>query len=301
MPNCLVVSWELAEPPWAVAPAMLLAEATVSRPSWLGRLCGAAWLMVVAWTLASTLVHAQLPDVTASGYERLIRDALTEYDTGSFAESRVLFERAHSLKPSARTWRGLGFASFELKDYRRAQKELSLALEDTRQPLTAQQRAEVRALLERTEQYVGELHLQLTPANASVQLDGAPFQSGAAVDLGEHALSVYAPGYQSLNRKVSIEGGGKAQHLTVELVPLDLRPSLTPEDPAHVALAKRAAQTKRDNGSVLGKWWFWGGVGAVAVGGVLAAVLLTRTPDTKSPETGDLGPNGLITALRGTP
>jgi tetratricopeptide (TPR) repeat protein len=34
------------------------------------------------------------------------------------------------------------------------------------------------------------------------------------------------------------------------------------------------------------RWWFWGGVGAVVVGGAVAAILLTR-PETKTPGTLD--------------
>src|SRR5262249_43441282 len=58
----------------------------------------------------------------------LIADAVAEYDAGHFEEARALFRRAQAEAPSARTLRGIGMASFELRDYVEADRALAAAL-----------------------------------------------------------------------------------------------------------------------------------------------------------------------------
>ena len=58
-------------------------------------------------------------------YRRLIKEGLAEYEARHFDEARSLFQRAHDLNPNARTHRGIGMASFELRDYVSAVHNLS--------------------------------------------------------------------------------------------------------------------------------------------------------------------------------
>jgi len=69
-------------------------------------------------------------------YRALINDAAAEYDAKHFAEARALFRRAHELEPSARTWRGMGMAAFELRDYVKSLRALEASLVDSRLPLS---------------------------------------------------------------------------------------------------------------------------------------------------------------------
>ena len=54
----------------------------------------------------------------------LIGDAVAEYDAGHFQEARALFRQAHEKSPTARTLRGIGMCSFELRDYVEAARAL---------------------------------------------------------------------------------------------------------------------------------------------------------------------------------
>jgi hypothetical protein len=40
------------------------------------------------------------PSAAADEYQRIVRDAFSEYNSGNFAEAQALFERAHALRPS---------------------------------------------------------------------------------------------------------------------------------------------------------------------------------------------------------
>jgi hypothetical protein len=251
------------------------------------------------------IAHAQKAKAAGDGYVQVIKDALIEFDAGNYGEARVLFEQAHSLRPSARTLRGMGMASFELKEYVRSEKELNASLVDLRSPLAEAQRHEVLALLLRLERYIGKLIVHTSPENATVTLDGSTVERETKVDLGRHELSVQAPGYRPLNRELSIEGG-KTQNLELALTPVDLDPkSVQPVAAAPAETAPTPAESggdallppmaaaidprDRDSGGIFEQWWFWTIVGAVAVGGAVAAVALTAKSKTEPPLRGTTG------------
>jgi hypothetical protein len=259
---------------------------------------------------AATAAYAQTakPDE----YKRAIEGAVLEFDSGNWAEARVLFEQAHALRPSARTLRGMGKVSFELKEYVRAQRELNLAQIELRAPLSESQRQEVLGLLLRVEKFIGRLTVRVKPpeARATVILDGARAQGELKLDLGQHELSVQAPGYRSLNRSIAIEGG-KTVRLELTLTSLDpVQAATQPAAAAQTELAfaaraspKLAAEVAtqpvpatqptddRPGSGLLQQWWFWTIVGAVVVGSAATAIALTAPKS--EPEPAVAGNTGL--------
>lgn len=245
------------------------------------------------------LAAAQSSAVCAQGssdeYKRNIESAVLEFDAGNWAEARVLFQHAHTLRPSARTMRGMGKASFELKEYVRAQRELSSSLSEQRAPLSESQRQEIQALLTRIERFVGVLKMRVKPpeAHPTIMVDGVRTDGELKLDLGAHEINVQADGYQTLNHKIAIEGG-KTQHLQLTLNPAqrDATPNLQPQA-ADVVSAPRQHEPRqpRDQPSsgVLSEWWFWAIVGAVVVGGAATAVALTAEFVPEPPVPGNTG------------
>src|SRR6185312_15422136 len=84
------------------------------------QIIAALGLLLAAAENAAAQAHAANDE-----YAKTIENAVLEFDSGNWPEARVLFEQAHALRPSARTLRGMGKVSFELKEYVRAQKELN--------------------------------------------------------------------------------------------------------------------------------------------------------------------------------
>jgi tetratricopeptide (TPR) repeat protein len=106
----------------------------------------AVLLLVLAGRLGvAQAEESTTPDADAR-YRSTLKDALAEYDANHFEEARVLFRRAHEINPNARTLRGIGMASFELRDYVAAVRTLSAALVETRKPLSAEQRTHAQGL-----------------------------------------------------------------------------------------------------------------------------------------------------------
>jgi hypothetical protein len=266
-----------------------------------------AYQITLIGLLCSVGVTAFAQSTKADAYKKVIEGAVLEFDSSNWPEARVLFEQAHALKPSARTLRGMGKVSFELKEYVRAQKELNEALTELRSPLSEQQRHEVLGLLLRIEKFIGRLTIRVKPAEAvaSIMLDGSRVEGELKLDLGQHDLSIQAPGYRSLNRNITVEGG-KTTRLELTLTPdeqvqaRDSSPSTAstspevaaatlsvtepmPEDGAEPPLGPQPVDQHRDG--VLQQWWFWTIVSAVVVGGAVTAIALTA---------GDSGPEPAV-------
>ncbi len=165
----------------------------------------------------------------------MIGEAVAEFDAHRFEEARALFRRAHALSPSARTFRGIGLTSFELRDYPASFRALTAALADTRRPLTDAQRGEVQELLQRTERFIGLYTIVLAPAGATLDVDGTPAVLEAdgrlVLVLGTHTLTARLEGHTTQTRSLEVSGGEHeearfelARDRAVEVVPRGSEP-----------------------------------------------------------------------------
>ena len=108
----------------------------------------------------------------------------------------------------------------------------------------------------------GVLAVIVEPAAARVTIDGK-FEGNAPIELvlpaGTHDVSLQSPGYEPLSSKAVVRADGRVDvRLTMQATP-----------------------------SVLSRWWFWTGVGAVVVSGVIIGVALTTN---RNPGEGDFSP-----------
>ncbi len=152
-------------------------------------------------------------------YTRILQEALQEYDARNYLEARALFVRAHDLQPNARTLRGIGMASFELREYVQSIRALEEALAHEVRPLTDAQRASVQDLMDRARTFVGRFRVELGPPGASLYVDDAPAELDAEgrvlLDLGDHELAVRCDGCRTATRSVVVRGG-EDETLTIE-------------------------------------------------------------------------------------
>lgn len=223
--------------------------------------------------------RARAEEAETSEVRALLTEAVSEYDAGRYEEARALFRRVNQVAPSARALRGIGMASFELRDYVQALQSLEGALAETRRALTPEQRRHVERLIERTNAYLGRFVITLSPPNAILRIDGqtAGITSGNTVMLGfgPHTLTAEAPRHNSLTRELTVMGGER-QDLTFAL---NLAPqSQSSASAATASPATGESSTLPDAGVVAASGdqrfnsmpWFVGagvlGAGAVATG-----------------------------------
>jgi hypothetical protein len=172
-------------------------------------------LTVVALLLLPVVASAQ----DASEYERLVDEAVSEFDAGHFDEALSAFEQAYKVKPSARALRGVAKALFELRLYSRCIGVIDRALASDVDPLTDSLRADLESLKARALRFVGELAVDIAPAGATILLDSAPIDRNAPLEVGPHTLDASAPGFESQHRKVEIHGG-EVTRLSLRLEPI---------------------------------------------------------------------------------
>ncbi len=134
-----------------------------------------------------------------SGYQKLIDQAVKEFQLGNYPEAFSLFERAHAVQPNARTLRGMGLSAFEERRYVVCIEKLRAALNETRKPLTTQQRAHTEDVLQRALGFVAQYTLELSPANAQVTVDAQPptiVEGILLLDPGPHEIAISVEGHQ---------------------------------------------------------------------------------------------------------
>jgi hypothetical protein len=177
------------------------------------------------WLVGVVLGTALVCSAPAAAQEsaenkRLLQDALVEFNAGRWDEAYALFKRLNEAAPNARTLRGMGLSAFEARRYATAVTDLSAALEETRRPLSDEQRKEVQGALEQANRFVARFTLHLQPDSAEVSVDGRePQREGREVlllDPGSHEVLVSASGYKTANRTLDVEAGDRRE-LSVEL------------------------------------------------------------------------------------
>jgi tetratricopeptide (TPR) repeat protein len=253
---------------------------------------------------------------TSTDYDKLLDRAVEAFEAQDYKRARELFEQAYAIRPNARVLRGLGISALHLERFTISKSELTQALREPKQPLTATQREGVTELLSWMQVNLGTLQLHLNPAKALATLDDEPVTDPElVVKPGTHRVVVSAEGFKPEERAVVIAAGqDKTLSVTLTQTAEDSAPmpnfSVTDvtlsawiaggnaslrsaDDPPLLPAADR------DSGSVLKTWWFWTAVGVVVAGGVATTIALTSTPAPKSYEKGGLG--GVIKPLGWAP
>lgn len=168
----------------------------------------------------------------------------------NYAEARAEFSRANDLYSNARTLRGLGMVEFELRNYAGTIQHLEQSLASPVRALEGTMRADTEALLARAKSYVARVKVDVTPREAALVVDGAPYQGQAPFELtlavGDHVLDFSANGRQPEKRRLSAVGG---EEVTLVVV--------LPEVPVAKQQEKKPLYKNP---------WLWTAVGVVVVG-----------------------------------
>ena len=183
-------------------------------------LVGVAVAVVVA-SIALGGASAQATDPDTPEYRDAIALALQEFELGNYPEARAAFERAHKIYPNARTLRGMGLSAFEARNYVEAIELLSAASESPERPLTDEQKAEARGVIERAKSYVSKVEVRLSPADAALAVDGQPArlkEGHLVLNPGDYQLRAHAQGRQPVVLTISAQAG-RSTTITISLPP----------------------------------------------------------------------------------
>lgn len=234
----------------------------LARVSTLSR----AGSVVILICLVTCTHEARAQQDDTDEVQSILASAISEYDAHRYEEAYALFLRVHEARPSARSARALGNASFELRRYREAIRWYEQSLSEGRNPLTDEMRAEVQDLLVRARAFVGHYTVSANVEDVRVSLDGALVEPGELVlELGEHVVTAEADGFEPATRRLRVRGGER-ETLTFTL--------LRSQGPATVSQI-----SERDPGGTVRNlgWASMATGGALVAGGVVATTVWART------------------------
>lgn len=201
-------------------------------------------------------------------YRKAIKDGVAEYEARHFEEALSYFRKAHQVYPNARTFRGIGMASFELRDYVTAVRSLTAALDEQRKPLSPDQRKETQDLIDRCRLFVAVYTLKISPPEAQATVDANPVElepdGSVMLGLGVHTIEARLKGYRTRSLSVPVRGGERKElQITLEPVSTAIRQPQVGASPSGGALADPTPPPPAKKiGSTV--WFVAGGAAAAA-------------------------------------
>jgi hypothetical protein len=145
------------------------------------------------------------------------------YRDGNYGGALAEFEEAYRLKPGAGSLQNVALSQKGLFRYAEAAATLELLLARHASELSDGERDALGAALTELKGLVASIVLKVSPESARVLLDGrqlgpADWSSAPlALNVGEHTLSVEAPGYAPERRVLRIAGGQRELPVSIEL------------------------------------------------------------------------------------
>ena len=209
--------WLLLTWLWASSPV----QAQVSTELRVGEAVTAAPDQAAQPTAPAVLLSENTPvrQSANADYEAALTQALEAHARGDYGHARIFLERAHSLEPSARTWRGLGIVAFAQGRHLEAIRFLDAALASDVKPLPPELRAGVEELLVNAWGQVGRFEILLEPNTGDFLIDRqAPdFYAPSTVVLtpGSHRIVARAPERAEFELPLEVKAG---DHRTLQIV-----------------------------------------------------------------------------------
>jgi hypothetical protein len=244
--------------------------------------------------------------------DALIEQGLGLRRDGKPEQALEMFQQAHALAPSPRTFGQMGLVETSLKKWVDGEKHLSVSLANPDDRWVIKNRAFLDEALGLCRSHVGDL-IVTGPAGAEVFVAGQSVGTLPAVPAlrlaeGTISVSASAPGFKPFEQSATIRPGARSP-LTIELTPLPATPgSVTPAPvataPAPAPLITKATPIHSESSP--SNWHTWAGV-SLAVAGAAAlgwgiywiAVNNDRTGDPNGNLVYDTRTPGLILAAAG--
>jgi hypothetical protein len=168
--------------------------------------------IVVALAIMTLALPARAQkDIDAA--EKLVRRGVELRKAGHDEEALEAFRSAFQTTPNPRAQAQMGLAEHALGHWVDAERNLNGALQAERDPWITKNAAALRQSLTAVGQHLGSLHITGTPPGARVVVDERemgrlPFTAPVRVPAGEILVTVSAPGFIDISRKLTVGTGG---------------------------------------------------------------------------------------------
>jgi hypothetical protein len=231
--------------------------------------------------------------------DALITRGLALRQKGEDQEALPLFQQAAEKKKTPRAVAQVGLCEFALGLWVDAEGHVEQALASRTDPWIRKNERSLTAALEKLQEKLGSLDVWGEPNGARVLVDGRTVGTlplkRLRVPEGRHSLAVESAGFLTDTRVVQISARAVArEHASLAPVavvteaPATALATPTPTPPAIAPVTNgtapaSVAQTDADASAPIYKtWWFWTGIGVVAVAAGATAFLVTRKDHCQS-------------------
>jgi len=176
------------------------------------------------------------------------------YQDGNYSAALIEFELANELKPGAASLQNIALCQKALFRYAAAADTLDRLLASYGSTLPKDEQGAVEAAKQELESLTRHVRVNVTPARAVVKLGSqtlteAEREAGLRVNVGEHQLSVSAPGYATFLHSVRVASGPGSVDIKVELEPVaGFVTIVTEQKGAAIAVDGRALDYERWSG-----------------------------------------------------
>jgi len=164
------------------------------------------------------------------------------YRDGNYGGALAEFEEAYRLKPGAGSLQNIALSQKGLFRYSEAAASLEQLLARHGAELSEGERKAVDDALSELRSLMASIKLRVTPEGARVLLDGRPLAAAEwaaplVLNVGEHTLTVDAPGYGPERRTLRVAGGQSEVPVDVQLHCVSGFVDVTSNDPtANIAI-----------------------------------------------------------------
>ena len=162
------------------------------------------------------------PDQATLDARRHFKSGTKLYRDGNYGGALAEFEEAYRLKPGVGSLQNVALSQKGLFRYAEAAATLEQLLIQHGAELSEGERKAVDDALAELKGLVASIKLKVVPESARVLLDGkslspAEWAGALVLNVGEHTLSVDAPGYTPERRILRVAGGQRELPIDVEL------------------------------------------------------------------------------------
>lgn len=178
--------------------------------------------IIAALTMVGMPAHADAEDDARARVKR----GLELYDEGEYRLSLTELQRAYELVPNYKVLYNIGQVHIQLGEYAEAQRVLRRYLDDGKDEITAERRADVEKDLAMLAGRVAVVTIEVNVPDAEVFVNDRPVPAGGRgaiaktpVDPGAVRIVVTRPGYESQTKAVNVATGDQTV-VKIQLAPV---------------------------------------------------------------------------------
>jgi hypothetical protein len=162
------------------------------------------------------------PAAVASA-KQLFAQGLKLYNEGSYREALAAFVHANDIAPRASIQRNIAQCHRDLKDFASAYDAYQKLVAQYGSAMTAPDRRAIQRAIDELALLTGTVRVAIPDSGGAVTIDGrdagtTPLPSPIRVNLGTHVVVVAKPGFETVQKEVTLNGGDEA-HIDGALAP----------------------------------------------------------------------------------